>query len=421
MATGVRSKKKIKAPPPPAPKLGVPGYRHSGGRHHETAHLRNILDHLGLKAPHTGAPYSEEMLLGIGGGIGCGYFLFETGGSTFVSVGTRHLWQSTKADFIQGICGRLGCRVTTKEASGHRAAEENLHEALLGGRPAVVWLGQASLPWHGLPIEWLKLHVYCIVVYGFDEKAGRYLVADRSRKPFTIDAKELAAARPAVISLRSRTLFVEPPNRAPDLAHAIRDGLQACVQGMIKPGSANFGLSALQKWADLLTNAKDVKGWPRALPPGTALLDALMSCYGGIETQGTGGGAFRSMYAAFLDEARGVLSLPALGDVAAGFRESAAAWTGLAGASLPEYVPLLVEARGLMGLKARLFEEGGDDSVPGILEVEGKLAALRDQAAIAFPLSAAQALDLLAGMRKKVERIHEIETGAIEALRLAIA
>jgi len=437
MPTGVRSKMKTggrtpqkKAPraaapsrpaPPAPPKLDVPGYRHSGGKHHETTHLRNILDNLGLKASHTGAPYSEEMLLGLGGGIGCGYFLYETSGSTFLSVGARHLWQSTKADFIQGICGRLGCRVTTKEASGQRAAEENLHEALASGRPAIVWLGQAGLPWHGLPIEWMQLHVYCVVVYGFEEKTERYLVADRSRKPFTIGAKELAAARPAIISLRSRTLFVDPPNRPPDLAKAIKDGLQACVFSMMKPGISNLGLPSLQKWAELLTNAKDVKGWPRALPPGAALFDALMSCYGGLETQGTGGGGFRTMYAAFLDEARGVLPVPALGDVAARFRDSAAAWTGLADASLPDDVPLLGEARGLMRLKARLFDEGGDASVPRIVEVEEKLAALRDRAASAFPLNAPQALDLLAGMRKKVERIHEIESGAIEALRLAIA
>ena len=48
----------------------VQDYAQFGGKHCETGSLKNVLAHLGVTAPHTGRPFSEEMLLGIGGGVG---------------------------------------------------------------------------------------------------------------------------------------------------------------------------------------------------------------------------------------------------------------------------------------------------------------------------------------------------------------
>ena len=47
------------------------------GRHWETGSIHNALAMQGIKAPHTGKPYSEAFLLGVSGGIAFGYFLFE--------------------------------------------------------------------------------------------------------------------------------------------------------------------------------------------------------------------------------------------------------------------------------------------------------------------------------------------------------
>jgi hypothetical protein len=46
------------------------GYEPRGGKHPETAALKNVLAYHGVTAPHTGQPFSEEMLLGVGEG-GC--------------------------------------------------------------------------------------------------------------------------------------------------------------------------------------------------------------------------------------------------------------------------------------------------------------------------------------------------------------
>ena len=44
-------------------------YKHFDGHHWETGCIYNFFDYRGLKAPHTGRPYSEALMLGVSGGI----------------------------------------------------------------------------------------------------------------------------------------------------------------------------------------------------------------------------------------------------------------------------------------------------------------------------------------------------------------
>ena len=46
--------------------MTLSGYTSIGGIHPETASIRNILTYHGIVAPHTGQPYTEALLLGIG-------------------------------------------------------------------------------------------------------------------------------------------------------------------------------------------------------------------------------------------------------------------------------------------------------------------------------------------------------------------
>src|SRR5690349_14676858 len=51
-------------------------YKHFDGLHWETGCYYNFFDYRGLKAAHTGKPYSEALMLGVSGGIVMGYFSF---------------------------------------------------------------------------------------------------------------------------------------------------------------------------------------------------------------------------------------------------------------------------------------------------------------------------------------------------------
>ena len=54
----------------------LPKYKHFDGRHWETRTVQNYFAYNGVKAPHTGKPYTEAMLIGISGGVLMGYFSF---------------------------------------------------------------------------------------------------------------------------------------------------------------------------------------------------------------------------------------------------------------------------------------------------------------------------------------------------------
>jgi hypothetical protein len=53
------------------------GYRMRGGLHPETATLTNVLANQGVFSGLTGEPLTEASILGIGGGLGAGYILWE--------------------------------------------------------------------------------------------------------------------------------------------------------------------------------------------------------------------------------------------------------------------------------------------------------------------------------------------------------
>jgi len=97
-------------------------YAQFGGKHCETGTLKNVLAHLGVTAPHTGKPFSEEMLLGIGGGIGMSYWLFQFGKTPFFFIGTRYAEKGPGALFLQTIGKRLGLPMTVHETGAPSAA-----------------------------------------------------------------------------------------------------------------------------------------------------------------------------------------------------------------------------------------------------------------------------------------------------------
>ena len=77
-------------------KLIIQGFNQFGGKHCQTAALKNVLDYHGLHL-------SEEMLLGLGRGIGFIYWYVKVMPSPF--IGTRY---GKGEEFLIKICERIG-------------------------------------------------------------------------------------------------------------------------------------------------------------------------------------------------------------------------------------------------------------------------------------------------------------------------
>ena len=402
----------------------IQNYKQFGGAHSETAALKNVLAHAGVSAPHTKKPYTEAMLLGIGGGVGAGYFMFEMCDGKWLVLGARHQWQHTGAGFLQTISKRIGATATVKESGGVKAAAANLKEALKAGRPAITWGSLAGMPYYGLPIELLKMYVHVFVVYGWDEKNNRVCLDDRAATPLHLTPSQLAVSRAAITSLKNRILTIKAPAKPADLKQAIHAGIRDCCDEMLDPKIKNFGLPSLEKWADLITDTKDKKGWPQVFKPGLHLYRALLGTYHQIENGGTGGSAFRTMYADFLDEAATVLdkkSQPVLRDAALQYRKSAKLWSALAKAALPEDVKLLGEAREVTAVKYQLFAARGASAESQMPKINRRLAAIEAEAAKDFPLNAKQTRELFDDLHNHVRKVYEAEDKAISLLQKIVA
>jgi hypothetical protein len=312
-------------------KLIVKGLSPFIGKHCETTAIKRVLDYHGLSL-------SEEMLLGLGGGIGFIYWYMKGMPAPF--VGSR---SGKSTDFVTNLCRRIGAEVTIMETASAKKGYAELKALLNAGEPAIVYGDMAYLPYFALPkVAHFGGHVF--VVFGLDEEANKV-----------------------------RLLKIRYPSRLEGLEASIRESIRECCQGMLKPSITNLGLKGMGKWSKLVAK------WPKQFM-GLNLLGALMNGFIYIETGGTGGSAFRPMYAKFLEEASQVINQPALNEVAKLMRQSAAVWSQIASGLMPDSWPSLRKMRELTVEKNRLFEENGQDTLAAMKKINKDLDNLMGQA-----------------------------------------
>jgi len=298
------------------------------GRHPDTAALTRLLAALGVTDPATGWPLGEPMALGVAGGIGFAYFVFEYEELTTLYLGGRINPYVQKRDATEAALARLGVPFRTRTTKGAATAERQLRAALDHGRPVIVTVDPARLPHRSVP-DWLRgMTPQDVLVEPGDDGGPR--LWDLAPAPIPMTWAELAEARAGVASARHRLVEAEPPPGPVDLAGAAAAGIADTWRGMLEPPMRNFGVPGLAKWAELLTAPRDPKGWPRLLEPPGRQVQLLTWLYDWVETADTGGGFFRTMYAEFLEAAAGPLGRPELVELAGDYRELAAAWTALA-------------------------------------------------------------------------------------------
>ena len=192
--------------------MQILGYNQFGGKHAVTASLAKVLAHQGVVAPHSNQPFTEEMILGIGGGVGAGYFVFEFGDiDPMIVIGTRHLWHSDNVEFLQRICRRIGAIPTIKETTSQKAAHTHLHQALEKGKPPLIWFDMASPPYSLMKEEFRKMWYHMAVVYGLDEDSNQAYLSDLATTPFTVTLQDLTEARSAITSYKNRIMTIEAP------------------------------------------------------------------------------------------------------------------------------------------------------------------------------------------------------------------
>jgi Butirosin biosynthesis protein H, N-terminal/Domain of unknown function (DUF4872) len=393
-----------------------------GGTHPDTHAIAGVLANRGLLAPHTGRPLSEAMVLGAGGGLGAGYILweFKAHDARSLVLGFRNSWQYPDRWAVK-VCARLGVPADVHETGSARRAAEDLRSAVGQGVPAIVWADQQLLGYRHLPASLEGQGGPPVTVYGLDEQAGVALVDDRNRAPLTVPLDALAAARARVGSYKHRLLVLDAPAAELDtdgLRRAVRDGLAEQVEHLGQR-SDSFSLPAFRKWARLLTDRRNAKGWPRVFADRAGLFGACLSVYENLEPVGWDGGTLRPLYAEFLDEAAGLLDAPALGEAATAYREAAVRWHEVAEVAAPAGREPFAEARRLIRrLQDRV--ELGDAAQAAAAATAAGLWALRDRWRTEFPGGDADAEALLPALAAAVTAACDAEEAAHKTLAAAV-
>jgi hypothetical protein len=260
---------------------------------------------------YAGHPLSEEMLLGLGAGMGFIYWRMKLPGAPdYVFIGGR----GNGRDFFTDLGARTGVKISTTLTSSPAKAEAALLAALARHEPVMVNVDMGLLPYFDLPPDY-HFGGHTVTIGGFDG-SDTVLVADMDQR-----APGLKKGFYAPVSLeqlrqaRSSPHKPFPPNNAamvfdfggfrPPTADDVNAAIRQTAEAHLNPPIKNIGVKGMRH------AAKELRRWPDSLPDRELRLN-LFNLYVFIEIGGTGGGCFRYMYARFLREAADITRNPGL-------------------------------------------------------------------------------------------------------------
>jgi hypothetical protein len=277
---------------------------------------------------HAGHPLSEEMLLGLGAGMGFIYWQMKMGASTYIFAGGR----ANVKNFYQDLGARIGVMIREVCTSSAPKAEAALLQALARKEPVMLGGDMGLLPWFHFPNDY-HFGGHAFVVCGYD--GGRTVLASDMdpqmaglKKGFyaPVTLEQLAKARsspykpfpPKNLRLEFDFAGFRKPGR-----EEIAASIAQTVDALLHPPIKNFGVAGLRH------SARQLLQWPSIFKDKELRMN-LFNLYVFIEIGGTGGGCFRPMYARFLEEAAKIARQPALKSAAEIFRQSGRKCTEIA-------------------------------------------------------------------------------------------
>jgi hypothetical protein len=280
----------------------VPGYTHTPGHHCGSTALRNLLTFHGIEV-------SEEMAFGLGAGACFYYVTIEDASPTrWFNGRTARL----EENFNELTGGALELRTFERDDDG---AWDAARAEVDAGKPVLLLTDLYYLDHYGNSAHFPG---HAVVLAGYDDEVA-HLSDTGFEQLQTTKLENLDKARHSehpAYPLSGHMFTVTGEVSPQGLDEAIPAAIERAARAMVEPEFRGFsGLDAVRRLA------AEAGSWPE-------VSEDWQWCarfgYQVIERRGTGGGAFRLMYARFLEEA-GRSEAPLA-------TAAAAAWTDLANA-----------------------------------------------------------------------------------------
>jgi hypothetical protein len=350
----------------------IKDYRNVPGEHCGSTAMRNLIRH------YCGLELTEATVFGLGSGID--FVLIE---AARYEPGVFLFGRS--ATMEADVADALGLHYTEQTETDDARAWEVVRDEVAAGRPTMLSGDALYLDYRDFRVHF---PAHRFVLLGFDDDARKALVADR------IVAETQVCSYQALAASRNPKDFISTVNLWGKFHDAaVERGMPDATRLAIRKAARRMlGADGATTAAAAGAPAAATGRAPAADTPASALggvdmssgIDGLarlavrlpellrrpnaheLARYGGacIESFGTGGGNFRLMYAAFLEEAREKRYAPVETDDIAGMRESARVWTALSsqlrafasGESSDVAAPAVTLVESIRDVEQRVFE-----------------------------------------------------------------
>ncbi|HEX5026077.1 MAG TPA: BtrH N-terminal domain-containing protein [Agriterribacter sp.] len=313
-------------------------FKHLQAAHCENGVTTSLLQHNGVQQ------MTEPLAFGIGSGLFFIYIPFMK-----VNDGPAISFRTMPGMIFKRTCKALDIPIKRIKFSSKKNAQQALDDRLMSGQPAACQVGVFYLPY--FPKEYrFHFNAHNLIVVGKED--GKYLVSDPIMETITTMTEyELERVRFARGPLAPRGQLYFPKEikavTNEQIKKAIVTGIQRNVRHMLYAPGNIAGITGIRYTAKKIKKWRDTLG----LEKSRSYLAQLVRMQ---EEIGTGGGGFRFIYGAFLQQAYAYHPVDELMDISKEFTKAGDLWRDAA-----------VQASGIY--KGRLTTQSDYDTMGNLL------------------------------------------------------